>query len=48
MALAAAFVLQLWLYLSEFAMLYGAKLNPEVARQSALLTRRGCAPGGLS
>jgi membrane protein len=40
-SLAAAVVLQLWLYLSAFAMLYGAKLNAEAARQSALLAKRG-------
>lgn len=36
-SLAAAVVLQLWLYLSAFAMLYGAKLNAEAAREAALL-----------
>lgn len=35
--LAAAVVLQLWLYLSAFAVLYGAKLNAEAEREAALL-----------
>lgn len=39
-SLAAAVVLQLWLYLSAFAMLYGAKLNAEAEREAALLNRR--------
>ena len=39
--LSAVVVLQLWLYLSAFAMLFGAKLNAEAERQAALSTRAG-------
>lgn len=38
--LAAAVVLQLWLYLSAFAVLYGAKLNAEAEREAMVGTRR--------
>lgn len=37
--LSAVVVLQLWLYLSAFAMLFGAKLNAEAERHAALLSR---------
>lgn len=40
-SLAAAVVLQLWLYLSAFALLYGAKLNAEAEREAALLKTGG-------
>jgi membrane protein len=38
--LAAAVVLQLWLYLSAFAVLYGAKLNAEAEREATLQDER--------
>jgi len=38
--LAAAVVLQVWLYLSAFAVLYGAKLNAETEREATVGTRR--------